>query len=249
MDVSIILPCFNEAQVLGKAVSAIRNTLDKTIYKYEIIIAEDASTDGSDKIAKELSQRYENIIWLHRDNKRGRGSAVSNAIRKARGRIVGFIDVDLETPAHYIYPAIIEIDNGADIATCIRIFKLGINQLFFRFPKVLSHYCYLWLSRKILGMKLTDIEAGFKFFNKERILPILDEINDEHWFWDTELMARSYYKNYKIVEKPMLFLPNYQRRSKVNLVEVSLDYIRKLLKFRKIVKHLRESNYGTLHNQ
>jgi len=241
MDVTIILPCFNEAGVLKKTVFAIRSLLDKSIYKYEIIIAEDSSTDGTDRIAKELSGRFENVIWLHRDHKRGRGSAVSNAIKKSNGRIVGFVDVDLETPVHYIYPMILEIENGADIATCIRVFKLNKYQLFRRFPKVLSHYSYLWLSRKLLGTNLIDTEAGFKFFNRERILPILDEVKNEHWFWDTEIMVRSYFRGYKIKELFTLFMPDYLRISKVNLLKDSLDYLLNLLKFRKELKHLQKA--------
>lgn len=240
MDVSIILPCFNEAQILAKTVKEIRGVLDKTIFKYEIIIAEDSSTDGTDLIAKNLSIQFDNIVWLHRDNKRGRGGAVSNAIKKAKGRIAGFIDVDLETPVHYIYPMLLEIDNGADIALATRIFKLNKYQLIFRLPKVLSHYCYLWLSRRILGTTLMDAEAGFKFFNRERILPLLDEVKDERWFWDTEIMVRSYYKGFKIKELPTLFIPEYSRVSKVNLLSDSIDYLIKLFRFRSELRLLRK---------
>lgn len=242
MDVSVILPCYNEAEILESSVSAVRNVLDKTIYKYEMIIAEDASDDGTAEIARELSKQFDNIIWLHRDQKKARGSAVSNAIKKSRGRIVGYIDIDLETAAHYIIPLIMEIENGADIATCIRIFKLNKYQIFNRFLKVASHYCYLWLVRKILGVKLYDTEAGFKFFNRERILPILDEIKDQHWFWDTEVMVRSYYRGYKIKELPTLFLPDYARRSKVNLLKDSHSYLLNLLKFRIELRRFDKSN-------
>lgn len=241
MDLSIILPCYNEAKVLRKTVLAIRNVLEKTIYKYEIIIAEDGSNDGTDQIAKELSLEFNNVIWLHRDERLGRGSAVSAAIKKSRGRIAGFIDVDLETPVHYIYPLVLEIEDGADIATCIRIFKLNKYQLFHRLSKVASHYCYLWLVRTLLRVNLNDTEAGFKFFKREQILPLLDEIKDKHWFWDTEIMVRSYYKGYKIKEIPTLFLPDHRRVSKVNLLKDSYDYLFNLLRFKKELKYLRKS--------
>lgn len=240
MDVSIILPCYNESAVLERSVLAIRDIMDRTVYKYEIIIAEDSSTDGTDRIAQDLSKRFNNVIWLHRDIGRGRGSAVAAAIRAARGRIAGYIDVDLETPVYYIYPMILEIEKGADIATCTRIFKLNKYQLIFRFLKVLSHFCYLWLSRKLLGIKLADIEAGFKFFNRQRILPILEEVKDKHWFWDTEIMVRSYYKGYKIKELPALFIPDYKRVSKVNIFKDSLDYLVNLLRFRKEISSMRK---------
>lgn len=241
-DVSVILPCFNEAAILEKTVLAVRGIMDKTIYKYEIIIAQDKSTDGTEKIAEELSHKFNNILWLKRENKRGRGSAVAAAIKKARGTIVGFIDIDLEIPAYYIYPMILEVEKGADIATCVRVFKINKRQLFFRLPKILSHYCYLWLVRNILKVNLQDTEAGFKFFNRQRILPLLDEIKDEHWFWDTEVMVRSYYKGYRIKELPTLFLPDYARRSKVNLLKDSYSYLLNLLKFRIELKRFNKPN-------
>lgn len=241
MDISIILPCYNEAAVLKKTVLAIRGLLEKTVYKYEIIIAEDNSSDGTDRIAEDLSKEFDNIIWLHRDKRYGRGSAVSEAIKKSRGRISGYIDVDLETPVHYIYPLVLEIERGADIATCIRVFKLDKYMLLFRLPKVAAHFCYRWLVRRLLRIDLVDTETGFKFFNRERILPVLDEIKDKHWFWDTEIMARSYDKGYKIKEIPTLFLPDYTRISKVDLLKDSLDYLTNLFKFRNELRQQRKS--------
>ena len=237
MDVSIILPCYNELEALKSTVPAIQRVMDSTIYEYELIIAEDSSTDGTAELAKKLAEENDNIVWVHRSDVRGRGLALTNALRLSRGRIAGFIDVDLETPAHYIYPAILEIENGADIATCNRVYKLNRYHFLYRLPKVLSHYCYLWISRHLLGMENFDNEAGFKFFNRGRILPILDEVKDTHWFWDTEIMVRSYRLNYKISALPMLFLPDHLRKSKTNLLLDSVSQLIKLFKFRKELKN------------
>ena len=237
MDVSIILPCYNELEALKSAVPAIQRVMDSTIYEYELIIAEDSSTDGTAEFAKKLAEENDNIVWVHRSDVRGRGLALTNALRLSRGRIAGFIDVDLETPAHYIYPAILEIESGADIATCIRVYKLNRYHFIYRLPKVLSHYCYLWISSHLLGMDSFDNEAGFKFFNRGRILPILDEVKDTHWFWDTEIMVRSYRLNYKISALPMLFLPDHLRESKTNLFFDSVSQLIKLFKFRKELKN------------
>ena len=237
MDVSIILPCYNELEALKIAVPAIQRVMDSTIYEYELIIAEDSSTDGTAEFAKKLAEENDNIVWVHRSDVRGRGLALTNALRLSRGRIAGFIDVDLETPAHYIYPAILEIESGADIATCTRVYKLNRYHFIYRLPKVLSHYCYLWISSHLLGMDSFDNEAGFKFFNRGRILPILDEVKDTHWFWDTEIMVRSYRLNYKISALPMLFLPDHLRESKTNLFFDSVSQLIKLFKFRKELKN------------
>jgi len=94
VDLTVILPVFNEFDILIDSVKTIKKILDETDYKYEIIIAEDGSTDGTDKIAKGLSERHKDVIWLHSDKRLGRGRAVSNAIIKSTGTIVGFIDTN-----------------------------------------------------------------------------------------------------------------------------------------------------------
>ena len=86
-------------------------------------------------------------------------------------------------------------------------------------------------------MENFDNEAGFKFFNRGRILPILDKVKDTHWFWDTELMVRSYRLKYKISTLPMLFLPDHLRKSKTNLLLDSVSQLIKLFKFRKELKN------------
>jgi len=240
MDLTIILPCYNEVGFIREAVDQIKQVLNKTVYKYEIIIAEDSSTDGTDKIAKDLADNSNNIIWLHRDQRIGRGSAVSNAIKKARGNIVGFIDVDLEAPAHYILPIVSTIEQGADIAYAVRYLKIRWFDYILRLPRLLSHYIYSWISRLLLNMTLQDTEVGFKFFKRQRILPILDEIKDRHWFWDTEVMVRPFLKGYKIEGVPILFTPNYNRKSKVNLIKDSINHLRNLIKFRKELNSMKE---------
>ena len=234
-DVSVILPCYNEAGYLQRAVETIREVLERTRYSYEILIVEDDSTDGTDKIAKSLSERFENVVWLHRDGRGGRGSAVAYAISRARAGICGCIDVDLETPAHYIPALILAIERGADIASCIRVYKINRYQLL-RFPKLLVHYGAKLLIRRLLRIPLQDTETGCKFFKKDRILPVLGKIKDGRWFWDTEVLVRPYYDGYAIEEIPTLFIPDYSRESKVNLVRDSFAHFARLLEFRGEIK-------------
>lgn len=90
--------------------------------------------------------------------------------------------------------------------------------------------------RKLLGVDLNDTETGYKFFRRERILPVLDEIEDQRWFWDTEVMVRSHYKQYQIVEIPCLFLRRFDKKSTVSPLSHIGDYFRKLCRFRKVVR-------------
>ena len=237
VDLSVVLPCYNEIDYLKKAVDSSDDLLKRTNYTYEIIIAEDASTDGTDQLAEKLSKESDHIVWMHRNKRIGRGSAVADAFRKARGRIVGFLDIDLEAPAHYILPMVSAINQGADIAVGVRQVKIGALGYVFQLHKIILHNGYKWLARKLLRINLQDVGVGFKFFKRERILPILDEVKDQHWFWDTEIVVRALLKGLKIFELPIAYIPITDRESKVNYVQDSFIHFKKLLALRKELKH------------
>jgi glycosyltransferase involved in cell wall biosynthesis len=242
-DVSLIVACYNEEPLLEESVRQTIEVLDHTPWSYEIIFVDDCSQDRTRAIIDGLLTRYKdrNLRKLfHRRNK-GRGGTVTDGIRIAQGDVVGYIDIDLEVHARYIPSLVIAIRNGADVATAHRIYKVQLR-LFMRF--VLSTG-YRWLSSWLLGADLQDTETGFKFFKRERILPVLDQVEDEGWFWDTEVMVRSLLRGYRIVEIPCLFIRRYDKKSTVDLVRDTFDYLVKLWRFRRVVKQMREeAQYG-----
>lgn len=237
IDVSIILPCYNEEKNLENAVMSIRAVMGCSKYSYEIIIAEDGSTDNTPQIAKRMAFKYKNIRWLHRGKRMGRGSGVENGILNSKGAICGFVDVDLATPAYYVPLMVSTINSGADIATALRVYKLTLS------PNILLrwllHKGYKFLVRIILKTPLRDTETGFKFFRKSKVLPLLNEVEDKHWFWDTEIMVRSYYKGMRIIEVPTIFLRKYHTGSTVNIFGDTKDYFVNLIRFKRKLKQLR----------
>ena len=237
IDLSLVVACYNEEPELEDSMRQVVQILDSARWSYEIIFVDDCSQDRTREIIDALLLRYagKNIRRLFHEKNTGRGRTVADGIRLARGDIAGYIDIDLEVHARYIPSMMLAIENGADVATAHRIYKVQ-PRLFNRF--ILSTG-YAWLMRHLLGVQLRDTETGYKFFRRERILPVLDEIEDERWFWDTEVMIRSLLRGYRIEEIPCLFIRRYDRQSTVNVVRDSLDYLVKLWRFRRVVRQLR----------
>ena len=235
LDLSLVLACYNEGQVIEDSVAEILNILDSTRYEYEIIFVDDCSTDGTRELIERIIRRYpdKRMSRIFHEQNKGRGGTVSDGIRAAEGVVAGFIDVDLEVHAHYIPSCVNAVENGADVAVGRRVYKLNLRSL----DRYVMSTGYVWLVRRLLGVDLHDTETGYKFFKRERILPVLDEIEDQRWFWDTEVMVRSYYKDYQIAEIPCLFLRRFDKISTVSPLSDSLDYFRKLWRFRKTVKN------------
>ena len=182
-----------------------------------------------------LDHPDKNFRKLFHTHNTGRGRTVADGFRLACGDFVGYLDIDLEVHARYVPSMVLALRQGADVATAHRIYKVQ-PRLFNRF--VLSTG-YAWLMRHLLGIHLKDTETGFKFFRRETVLPVLDEVHDERWFWDTEIMVRSLLHGHRIVEIPCLFIRRYDKQSTVNVVVDSWDYFRKLWRFRGELRRLR----------
>lgn len=244
LDLSLVLACYNEEPVIEESVRQILETLDHTTLKYEIIFVDDCSRDRTRELidATIAIHRDKNLSRLFHDKNIGRGGAVSDGIRAARGEVAGYIDIDLEVRAHYIPACTLAVQQGADIAIGLRIYRFQPRSL----DRFVLSKGYHALAQKMLGMdEFWDTESGYKFFNRRRILPILDEIEDQRWFWDTEVMVRAALHGYRIIEIPVLFLRDYDKTSSVNPTRDTLDYIQRLWQFRETVQELkRKQNAG-----
>lgn len=233
IELSIIIACYNERLVLRQSVAEVINVMSITRYhdRYELVFVDDKSRDNTVEIIYELMRAYPQVEMrlIRHEKNTGRGRTVTDGLHAARGRIAGFLDIDLETPARYIPAAALEIERGAEVATALRVYKF-LWRTFYR--QILS-VGYHMLEAKVLHLPLKDTEVGFKFFNRDRILPVLDECEDPGWFWDTEVMARSYFAGLKIVEIPTLFIKRYDKQSSVRIVHDTLEYFQKLARFRR----------------
>ena len=238
MELSIILTCLNQEKVLENSVKKIKDILNHTKINYEIVIVDDGSTDATYEIMQRLSKRYKNIRLLKHSVNIGRGKAVSNGFKIAKGEFVGFLDTDLELSPNYIPMFLDELKKGYDAAVYYRKYKHNLQGIL----RAITSHSYNFLVRLILNVSLKDTETGFKFFRREKILPLLDEIKEEKWFWDTEIMVRSYLKNLKILEIPLIYVPNKEGGSTVKIFSDSLDFFKKLIKFRKTVIKLRNKS-------
>jgi glycosyltransferase involved in cell wall biosynthesis len=167
-------------------------------------------------------------VILHEKNK-GRGGTVTDGFRAARGEIAGYIDVDLEVHCRYIPSLVRAIEKGADIATLRRIYALQVLSL----DRYFMSRGYSWLVRRLLDLPFHDTETGYKFFRRSTVMPLLDEVKDPGWFWDTEFMARAERRGLKVTEVPGAYIRREDKTSTVSGIRDSVVYFRQLLQFRR----------------
>ncbi len=197
--VSIILPVYNEEKVLRKSVKSLGRTFEKTLGDFEIIISEDGSTDRTLDIAKSLQS--EKVRILHKDKRMGKGAAIKGAIGCAKGNIVIFMDADLASNPGHVKQLVKLLEGEASIVIGSRYLKgARAKRTLLRY---LASKSFNWLVRALLGSKLSDHQCGFKAFRKDLILPLINEVENERWFWDTELLVRAQRRGLKVVEMPI----------------------------------------------
>jgi len=232
--VSVVIACYNEEQTLGTSFLEIKETLESLGHPFEIIFVDDVSRDRTRAILAEIVAGNPNLdirLLLHERNL-GRGATVTDGFRVARGEIAGYLDVDLEVHSRYIPSLVRAIEKGADIATVHRIYAFQLTSL----DRYVMSRGYSFLVRRLLGVSLRDTETGFKFFNRERALPVLESIRDPGWFWDTEFMVRGARAGLRIVEIPGAYIRRADKTSTVSGLRDSFRYFGKLLAFRRALR-------------
>ena len=234
LDFSIVLACYNDAKYLEENVNEMFKVLDMTVLRYEVIFVYDCGQDNTLEIIEKIIKKYGEVKQfkkiIHNKNY-GRGKSVRDGIEVSEGDIVGFVDIDLDVHPRYIPSMISAIrDDGYDVATAFRYYKAYLRpQLILR--HIFSHG-YRFISRILLNENLKDSESGYKFFKKDKIMPLVRISRYNGWFWDTEIMCYCIYKGYKIKEISCVLDRKMKKTSAVRVIPTILDYLKNLINFK-----------------
>jgi len=201
ISLTAILPMHNEEKRVAHCVEEVEKACRQITDSYEIIIAEDGSKDATYRIARQLARKNPRITLLHSAKRLGRGRALSLALRKAKGDVSVYIDADLSPDMKYLGELVSRVKSGAVIATASRMLPESRTRR--SIVRDVASRGFNLLVRAILGSKLRDHQCGFKAFNTRKVRELLDEVEDEHWFWDTELLIRAQRKGLRVDEVPV----------------------------------------------
>ncbi len=231
---TLILPCYNEAQHIKGSVARILKILEASPFSWEVIFIDDKSRDQTAGYIKSILKKPTPVklrAIFHKKNQ-GRGATVAEGINMAKAEIVGYIDIDCEIDPHYIPLFVDKIKQGYDLVYAWRIYQFGFSHLI----RHLASRAYLTLQQKLLAVDFPDTEAGYKFFRKKTLMPLLPTIIASHWFWDTEVLVKGKLARLKISYIPTVFLRRGDKKSTVNLFSDTIDYIGNLWRLRQEIK-------------
>lgn len=188
LKVEIVLPVYNEEAELEEHTLRLRDFLKRQLddFLWQITIADNASTDDTSDIGQNLSQKYPEINFLRLEEK-GRGRAVKRAWQEGDADIAAYMDIDLSTDLKHFPPLIKSLTNGYDIAIGSRLLPKSVVKGRTLKREIISR-CYNLLIKFLFWARFSDAQCGFKAVNKRVIKEILPKVQDNEWFFDTELL-------------------------------------------------------------
>ena len=224
VDLSIVIPVYNEAAHIEDTLVAVLEHLGRQTYASEVIVVNDGSTDETASIVARCADGRM-LRTIHHHPNRGKGASVKRGVLEARGRYVFFMDADLSVPIEELTGAVAAIsETGTAILIGSR--KMPGARIEERQPilrEILGNG-FTRLARLLLWPAILDFTCGFKGFHREdaRVLFLLQQCDD--WAFDAEILYLA-----RLMDKPVLQYPVRWRHRKNSRVQFPRDIYRTLV--------------------
>jgi dolichyl-phosphate beta-glucosyltransferase len=232
---SVVIPAYNEEKVIGDTVAKVAAYLDRT-GDAELIVVDDGSRDRTPEIVRHVGESYPFVRLLPNDRNRGKGYSIKRGVLESRGRYVLYTDADLVYPIEGVEPFIDALDRGADVAIGSRshprtLFALHPRHFSYIYQRYLVGRTYINVVNRLLGLNVTDTQAGFKCFRGEAARTVFARTTLYDFAFDVEALFVARQLGYRVVELPVYFL-YLGEQSSVELLRDSILMLRDLLAIR-----------------
>lgn len=206
---SVIIPCYNEEANLKRGVlGEVERYLEKQRYSSEVIISDDGSSDKSQQLVKEFSQKHPRFKLLENSHA-GKPFAIKSGIEKARGEIILFTDMDQSTPMSEFRKILPYFNKNFDVAIGSR----GSARQGSSFFRLLASNIFRVTRQVILLRNIVDTQCGFKAFKSKVAKDLFHRMTIFNrgkqavgWrvgAFDVELLFMAQKHGYKIAEVPV----------------------------------------------
>jgi putative flippase GtrA len=198
----VVIPVYNEQESLAPCVRRLYRYLAGSFpYPFQITIADNASTDATLEVARQLVTELPRVRVVHFARK-GRGHALREVWTASRSPILAYMDVDLSTDLAALLPLVAPLISGhSDVAIGSR-FARG-SRVVRGFKRQFISRGYNLLLRGTLAARFTDAQCGFKAIRKDVATQLLPLVQDTGWFFDTELLVLAEKSGLRIHEVPV----------------------------------------------
>ena len=230
-EISVFFPTYNEEENIEKTIFSANKILNKIAKRYEILIIDDGSKDKTSEVIKKLSLKNKNIKIIKHEQNKGYGAALISGFYNSKYELIAFTDSDGQFDFSEI-TKFIEAKNKSNADLVIGYYIK--RKVLFR--RKINSAIWELLVRLLFGLKVKDIDCGFKLIKKEVIDNISKLQSQRGAFITTEFLIKAKLQGFKIKEIPV---HHYTREGGVASgadINVIMESFKDLFKLRKKLK-------------
>ncbi len=217
---TIVIPTFNEANVVVSSLTAITEALGDLRQHTEIIFADDGA-DDLPIIIEKFGKSFDlgNIRVMRNPEPIGKGGSIMNAFHSSEGAIVGFLDVDLSVHPRFIHDALRELNGGNHVTIASRVgnrLKSDKSLL-----KTAMATIFKFAHRTLLfgrGRTFSDTQCGFKFFRRDVAVDLYQDLVALDGLNDLEILIKAVNKGYLVSEIPVPRINDREGKIKLSTI-------------------------------
>lgn len=224
-SISVVIPAYNEAPNVAKAIESADAAMQKVASDYEIIVVDDGSRDDTSAVASALIPRYPKLRVVRNEPNRGYGGSLRRGFDEATKELILFAPGDNQFDLEETPRLLALIDQGADIASGHRAER---NDPFIR---RLNAFGWNTTIRLLFGFLSNDIDCGFKVFKRSILQHV--PLYSTGAMIDTELLAGAKARGYVIKDTAVTHLPRTAGKPTGANLRVIMRAFRDLLRFRR----------------
>lgn len=230
MDLSIIIPAYNEERRLGATLTTIVAYLQQQPYSAEIIVVDDGSEDATARVVAPLCGDKSRVRLLRNNRNRGKGFSVRKGFLHAKGKYLLFSDADLSTPIVEVERLMERLRSGSDVAIGSR--ALPASRVEIRQPWYRENMGRLFnlLVQALVVRGIQDTQCGFKCFTREAARDICRRMTRERFAFDVEMLYLARVMDYRVAEVPIVWRNSAE--TKVNAIRDSASMFADLVRIR-----------------
>lgn len=238
MLIEFCLPVKDEEKILEANARRLMRYLTEEAggYDWRVVIIVNGSTDKSAEIAGRLSSNDERFLTKAL-SRGGKGHALKEYFRQSQADILVFMDIDLAVSLESVPGLVCPVISGAaDLTIGSRLMPGSCTDR--SFWRSFTSRSYNFLSRLLLRHEFTDLQCGFKAIRRTAFDRIYPALNDDQWFFDTELVILARRVGHLVTEMPVNWQENRydDRKSKVHVFRDAWSFIASLVRLRRRLK-------------
>jgi dolichyl-phosphate beta-glucosyltransferase len=203
VDLSMVIPAYNEARRLPPTLARLRDYLEAGADTYEVLVVDDGSTDDTVAVAQAVAREWPQLEVLTLPHNQGKGAAVREGMLHARGALRAFSDADLSTPIEELPRLRSHLAGACHVAIASRDAPGSDIQVHQPRWREFMGRTYNRILRLLVLPGIRDTQCGFKLFTSEAAEACFAPLETFRFGFDAEVLVRARRRGWEIAEVPV----------------------------------------------